>query len=202
MSAPHPIGGVGAADPEEPLACPADAVAIREGRISERWTGEIRVSARKLARNSTIDISLAEDLFSAGLAALWHAAQAFDPTRGTPFNHFARRCIRNAMLSELRWFQHPTCTARSRPFDESVPARYGVCQLTGPCERTERREAVRSWIAGCPERLQQIFDLLYERGLTQREAAEIMQVSQPRVSQYHQRLIMQGRMTLGALLAA
>lgn len=160
MFAPHRTDTITGVGERAPSACRGHVEAIRDGRISERWSREIRVSARKLARNAAIDrISVAEDLFAVGVEALWRAAEAFNLSYGTPFDHFARRSIRNAMLSELRRLQDPTSTARSRPFDECVPVRYRVSRFPGPSEsyeRMERREAVRSWIDGCSTRLQQV----------------------------------------------
>jgi DNA-directed RNA polymerase specialized sigma24 family protein len=43
-----------------------------------------------------------EDLCSAGGTALARAAREFDPDLGFPFEHYAARCMRTAMLEEIR----------------------------------------------------------------------------------------------------
>lgn len=58
--------------------------------------------ARKLAgRGLPAGIS-EEDLQSAGGLALARAVQQFDPQLGFPFAHYAARCVRGAMLEEVR----------------------------------------------------------------------------------------------------
>lgn len=43
-----------------------------------------------------------DDLVSAGMFGLAQAAKSWDPARGVPFKHFARRRIEGALLDELR----------------------------------------------------------------------------------------------------
>lgn len=52
-------------------------------------------------------------------------------------------------------------------------------------ERAERQRALAGAIAGLPERLQILLALYYDEGLTYREIAKVMHVSEPRVCQLH-----------------
>jgi RNA polymerase sigma factor (sigma-70 family) len=56
--------------------------------------------------------------------------------------------------------------------------------------------SVRQWIRQLPDRLKRIYDSIYVRGLSQREAATFMRISQPRVSQLHLELLRRGRAEL------
>lgn len=54
----------------------------------------------------------------------------------------------------------------------------------------ERR--IRRWLYDLPRQLKDVFHLLYRRGLSQREAAEYLGVSQPRVAKLHRQLLERG----------
>jgi len=58
------------------------------------------------------------------------------------------------------------------------------------------REEVRRWANELPRRFQDIYRVLYLEGRTQREAAAILGISQPRVAQLHQSLLERGRVEL------
>jgi RNA polymerase sigma factor for flagellar operon FliA len=55
-----------------------------------------------------------DDLRSAALEALYQAARRFDPELGVPFEHYACRRMRGAVLDELRAFDWATRTTRAR----------------------------------------------------------------------------------------
>src|ERR1700684_3147494 len=55
---------------------------------------------------------------------------------------------------------------------------------------------VRRWVDTLKPSLQEIFDLIYRRDLSQREAASTLQVSQPRIAKLHRQLLLRGRTDL------
>lgn len=55
-----------------------------------------------------------DDLMSAGHMALVQAAQAFDPSRGVPFEPFARVRVRGAVIDELRTMDWASRSVRRR----------------------------------------------------------------------------------------
>jgi DNA-directed RNA polymerase specialized sigma subunit len=55
---------------------------------------------------------------------------------------------------------------------------------------------VRRWVDTLKPSLQEIFDLIYRRDLSQREAASALQVSQPRIAKLHRQLLLRGRTEL------
>ena len=60
---------------------------------------------------------------------------------------------------------------------------------------------VAAWVSTQPYPLRAVYQHLYVEGLTQREAARVMRISQPRVAQLHQRLLDAGRVDLQHLAA-
>lgn len=60
---------------------------------------------------------------------------------------------------------------------------------------------VRSWVRSLPPQLQAVYKFLYVRGLTQREAAERMGVTQARIAQLHRALLQMGASGLHKLAA-
>src|SRR5689334_4128134 len=58
--------------------------------------------ASRLARRGLPSGLNEEDLLSAGNTALARALREFDPGLGFPFLNYAARCMRNAMLLEVR----------------------------------------------------------------------------------------------------
>lgn len=73
--------------------------------------------------------------------------------------------------------------------------------LAGTLEDIEvalRAQAVHEWVSGLPSPLCKIYQYLYERELSQREAATHLRVSQARVAQLHRKLLTRGRQQLAA----
>jgi len=90
-----------------------------------------------LVRTAVADLSarmprhaLRDDLVSAGMVGLAQAARGFDDSRGVPFDRYAKRRIKGALLDELRvhdWASRPV-RARARhmnQIDEQLSARLG-----------------------------------------------------------------------------
>lgn len=70
---------------------------------------------------------------------------------------------------------------------------------TGPSDDVFVRDAVRKWVASLPPRMQRVYALLYVEGVSQREAAVRLGLTQPRISQIHQELLERGRADLAHL---
>lgn len=189
----------------------SDHVQIAQtGRIPETWVIAIHHHAVAVARRARVPTNvLVRDLESVGRTALWRAAVTFDPERGTPFEHYARRAIFNEMLTEVRFVDHRTAATVGDSFDDPEAT---IAWTEDPAdapippdeeyESSERGEYVRDWIATCPVRLQEVFVWVYEEGLTQVEAAEAMGISQPRVWHYNRQLLDLGRRNLAHAMAA
>jgi DNA-directed RNA polymerase specialized sigma subunit len=75
--------------------------------------------------------------------------------------------------------------------------------LEAPAAQTQEvaTGAVETWITHLPLRLRDIYQHLYADERSQREAAHLMRLSQPRVAQLHRQLLKRGREELAHLAA-
>lgn len=76
-----------------------------------------------------------DDLLSAGMAGLAHAARHYDPQRGVPFDRYAATRIRGAVLDELRGFDWASRPLRTKAramamLNESLTAALGRAPLS------------------------------------------------------------------------
>lgn len=117
-----------------------------------------------------------DELEQAGRIAAWRAAKRFDPERNRPFEHLATKAIKNAIVSELR--ANPTVEQElvdvERSTDGSIHR--GSLDLEGAMARLEPQATA-------------VIRLLYGEGLSQRQVARALSLSQSRVSQVHRAAI-------------
>jgi RNA polymerase sigma factor FliA len=81
--------------------------------LVQRHIGLVHYLARRLHRTLADEADL-DELVSAGLIGLLHAAESFEPARGLAFSTYAAARIRGAMLDELRRVDPLSRTARER----------------------------------------------------------------------------------------
>lgn len=103
------------------------------------------------------------------------------------------KIIRNCMRSGFRrqtgafGFQSPLIV----PIEEDIVDAHAFLN-----DDVFARLRVNAWVATLPYRLKVIYELIYEQFHTQREAAAILKISQPRVAQLHGELLEEGRREL------
>jgi DNA-directed RNA polymerase specialized sigma24 family protein len=102
------------------------------------------------------------------------------------------RSIRKARLREASGLGAQS--ARTTPLVDDIPI------AAPPVGDMGTDTAVRGWVHGLSNRLGQLYQLLYVRGLSQRDAALALDVSQPRVAQLHRTLLAKGRRDLADLI--
>lgn len=154
-----------------------------------RWDPDIRRAALAAARGDRVD---ADDLAQQVRMRITAALRSF-PDAPTPY---VRKVISNTLKSACRRDMHAftTKSPNAQPVDEDIVA--------PTAEADEGRDAtVTAWINSLPLSMQQIYRLLYAEDLSQREAAQLMKLSQPRVAQLHRRLLERGRQQLTRLAA-
>ena len=155
-------------------------------RTLEAWDGDIRRAAAAAAARSTDYRIDGDDLAQTARIQLWRAL-CREP--GLP-DSYIRRIVVNALRSSAR-------AARAGLLFEA-PERadhVAVDELVGTAD-PDRALAVRWWIASLSDRQRLLYELIYVAGHTQREAAQRLSVSQPRVAQLHQQLLERGRVHL------
>ncbi len=171
--------------------------------VLEPFAREIRAVAYR-RRRPGVDVA---DLEQSARLALWRSTFSYNAHRG-PFHHYARRAIKNAVRTEVA-FWHPLmgkteavtetpCDATDYMSDDTVAEPDDtVAEPTDPFVVTR----IRAWVKSLREPLQRIYDLIYHQEFSQREAAHILGVSQPRVAQLHAELLDRGRAALSVLMA-
>jgi RNA polymerase sigma factor for flagellar operon FliA len=95
-----------------------------------------------------------EDLVSAGMAALAHAAKGFDPSRGIPFGSFATTRIRGALLDELRGLDWASRSVRTRARKVETTQQ----ELTATLGRTPTQTELAEALGVAPDELKAIGD--------------------------------------------
>ena len=73
----------------------------------------VRQIARRVHR--MVPMSDAEDLIGDGCVGLIRAVDGFDPTRGVPLEHYARRLILGSVLNGVRRMRSGTGSMRRTP---------------------------------------------------------------------------------------
>lgn len=165
---------------------------VRETATLLRWDGDIQRAARAGATRLGSALDDADDMAQ---EARLHVIGAVRRTGGDS-PHYIRRVIRNAVVSCLRRESRAITTRSKRGCELNANLEAPPTELD-----SGRASAVIAWAAGLPHRLRDIYELLYEQGLTQREAAVALGVSQPRVAQLHRALLRRGRFDLAELAA-
>jgi RNA polymerase sigma factor for flagellar operon FliA len=88
----------------------------------------VRQIARRVHR--MVPVSDVDDLFGDGCVGLIRAVDAFDPERGVPLEHYARRVILGAVLNGVRRMD-PVSERARRTLRRAWNARYAIAQQIG-----------------------------------------------------------------------
>jgi RNA polymerase sigma factor (sigma-70 family) len=112
--------------------------------------------------------------------------------RGFMQQGYVRRVIRNAVVSAAR----PSIRREQRHANdvdiETIEDSAEGDNRTGP------RDLVVKLVAQLPRRLRRVYELLYVKELSQREAAAKLRVTQPRVAQLHREFLEHARTLIAA----
>jgi RNA polymerase sigma factor (sigma-70 family) len=159
-----------------------------EEAFLELWEADVIRAARRSVLLRRSSWPAADDVAQDVRIRLCRAFRAVEPTEG-----YARRVIQNAVLNSTRRNDRFVSTTtddgtRVHPEPSVEPPNVLI-------------QSVRRWVAKQPTRLARLYQLLYVIGVTQREAARQMRLSQPRVAQLHRQLLEAGRRDLATLAA-
>jgi RNA polymerase sigma factor (sigma-70 family) len=169
---------------------PAD---FDEGVFLEAWDPEVRHRSARSARQSGLGRSEADDLAQEVRLALLLAVRA----KSGPLNErYVRRITSNVLRSE--WRKRSRTEGRNVPIGEvlDIPATEPGSELDPWTRRVTTRR-----IEALPPRLGTIFNSIYRRGYSQREAARALGMTQPRVAQLHGKLLKWARRELAGIAA-
>lgn len=160
---------------------------LQEAAFLHAWDKDIKRAARAAAKGHRAD----EEDFAQQARVRVLLAYRTLPDVPTPY-------IRTVIANTLRTTQRRearTLSSRS-PLAEKLDDDLAASSRE-PVD--ERAAAVLGWAARLPTRLQEIYRFLYAEDRSQREAARLMYVSQPRVAQLHRQLLELGRQEVAHL---
>lgn len=161
--------------------------ALAEDDLLGQWARDIRRAARfaaSAASASDGDAADFEQEIRLRLVRAIRVAGAALPDR------YLRTVIRNHVLTLIRDRRREWYRRSKLQNDLSLGMSFDCSQ--GP---TAGRLAVRQWVEQLPAPLHRVYDLLYVRDCSQRQAARIMGCTQPRIAQLHRQLLTQARRT-------
>jgi RNA polymerase sigma factor (sigma-70 family) len=150
------------------------------------WDDDVRKASRAAARRICGTREDAEDFAQEVRIRLF-------PLVGKP-QAAAPRYIRKVVANAIKTATERIDTTTFEEITEETE------QIPGAPTDTRISE-VTAWIDTLPFRLRTVYQHLYVDGLTQREAATVMGVTQPRIAQLHARLLDAGRRDLQHLAA-
>lgn len=163
-----------------------DEVATRD--LLRDWDDAIVAAAKRRTRCPATQ----DDLAQIGRVTLVGAAKHFDPSRAIPFNHYAARAIRNDTLKSWQ---------RTRPLPTCSDDQFKALAAAQPVSSPEIAD-IRDWLCQLPRQIQRVYVAIYCRGMTQREAAKRLGVSQAWISIMHRTLLEHGRRMFASREAA
>jgi RNA polymerase sigma factor FliA len=167
------------------------------------------------------------DLVQYGVIGLMSAIDRFDPARGVRFETYAIPRIRGTILDELRKLDPRSrlerkreratpAAAQMRPVlaardtagtleDDDTLVCCDVENLAGEDEadpeqqllEAEETRVLADALAALPERERLVITLHYYEGLSQRDIAAVLNLSESRISQVHTAVMQRLRLTLG-----
>lgn len=161
-----------------------------------RWDNDIKRAATSAARRWRLDEEPTDDLVQEARLAILLAMRRGRPTTEPYVRRVIANAVRKAVRREAKAFSQlsaddaaaadPWAEATESPLDFDLPF----------------VDVVAQWVHGLPPRLHAIYKLIYIDEASQRKAAAMLRISQPRVAQLHHQLLEQGRVELSAALVS
>ncbi len=161
----------------------------KETAFLHHWDDDIRRAARAAANGNDAD---EEDLAQVVRMRLLIVNRAFQDAPAAYIRAVITNTLRSVLRYEARRFSTRSPLAEQLNPDFPAP----VDDLADAKVRS-----VAAWVNSLPVRFQAVYRQLYSEGRSQRDAARLMSVSQPRISQLHRQLLEQGRQDLADVAA-
>ncbi|MGN8158760.1 sigma-70 family RNA polymerase sigma factor [Salinisphaera sp. RV14] len=143
-----------------------------------------------LYMRSTMPWADLEELIQWGTVGLLEALERFDPSRGKPFEAFANRRIRGAMIDSLRREGREASRVATPHAAEQTIGRSAA--FDDPADRViaeSERTQLTEYIAQLPQRQQTILHLFYIEEHNNREIAQALEVSEAYISKTRRQAI-------------
>jgi RNA polymerase sigma factor for flagellar operon FliA len=166
----------------------------------------VRAIARRLRARLPANIEV-DDLVQAGMIGLIDARCRFDPSQGVPFEGFAIKRARGAMLDELRrddWVPRSVRRGQRANGDavgemvslDDIERAGASADPSSVLAHKQAMQALAAMLERLPAREQQVLMLRCEHDMTLKQIAEVLGVTEPRVCQLQAQAIAQLRRRL------
>lgn len=152
------------------------------------WDRDIVRAARFRARNRGHDEDVADELAQVARLRVWGVLRKGGAAPGA---NYMRKVIANAVRTPLA---SDAALELSSEIDEVDAVDLSLLQ-SDPLAV----DGVRNWLTTLPVQLQRVYHLLFVKEYSQREAALVLGISQPRVAQLHRALLERGSRDLRQL---
>lgn len=129
--------------------------------------------------------SIAEDAVGAAAEELVRAVHAYDVTRGVPFAAFAKVRVYGAVSHLFR----KTCRVWEHEGAACTPDALERVAEDAQLDASDARLMLAPLLASLSEEERRVLSLLYQRGVTTYEAADLLGVSQSKVMQVKRRAL-------------
>lgn len=152
---------------------------LDEGEFIQLWDEDIKRAAKSTARAFRLDPDLAQDLAQEGRIRLIHLFRFRFPLESS----YVRSTLKNALLKAAK--RELAARKPTANILQDCPPANDNTEISSPEDSTN----LRIDISSLSPRFIRIYDLLYRQECTQQEVANILGVSQPRVSQLRRDLL-------------
>lgn len=170
------------------------------GSLLNQWEKQIQIAATYYATRFRLCDDDYSDLAQVSRVALWQAVARYDVSRGIPIENYLRRAIRNAIFTALDFVvpdvHHVRIEDDMDDEDEEQDSRYEQSATLPVLTAPEHEIDIQRWLSRLDPTQQQLYDLLYRQGRSQKEAALALGVSQPRICQIHGAMLDFGKQEL------
>ena len=161
--------------------------------LALRYVGLVKSIALQV-RGVYSSFAQVDDIINEGVLALVGAVDKFDPDKGIKFETFVSKRIRGAVI-DLANTALCNLLSLDSLFDDQDQGGVDVADSVGTGRpedsllRQELLDTLTDGIASLRENEQMVVSLYYRKNLSMKEIAQVMEVSEPRISQIHSRAI-------------
>jgi len=168
-------------------------------KILAKWDPDIRRASNAAQKSFHTRASVADDFAQDARVKVLRAHQQSPQST----DRYVRKVISNAVHNSIRrerpHLEHESRLSELTPSGNDGLGNKDTCRMHAPVSEMPDpfvQHFVATWVASLPPHLQRIYELLYVNDFTQREAAVVLGVSQPRVFELNAELLRRGKEAL------
>jgi RNA polymerase sigma factor (sigma-70 family) len=170
-----------------------------EEQFLSHWRKDVERAAVWASEESHLDLHEADDFAQEAYIRLLGAFRKGDFLPDSYVRTLIGSAVRSARRPRLRWasrylsFESPEVSEADGDVPPSGLDMFPCSDETDLCDIV----AARRFIDGAPDRLREVFELMYVQGLTQQEAASRLGITRQRITQLRAELLRRGQEYFG-----